>query len=278
MSKAVQLGFLYIRLQHLHKALEWLKSAPIESSDYGSCLDAQGHIYAQLGEYDKSIKYCEEALQWRYQNEKSPHSLFLCINCLASAFISVKEYKMAIVKLEEAILKDKEIFGESSPSMILMLLMHKLGYAYYGIGNVILALKTLKAVEEMQRKFATVFGEEIVDLNINMALSFSKLGQDDQAEEYMKRAIRHSHKLYGVNNLSVNLASVYNAAGLVHASKGSNKAVSFFERSLEIHEQVFSDGPHLGKIITQTGSKHFSKFYLSFKSEVFNNINLIKSK
>ena len=277
-SKEVQLGFLYLRLQHLHKALKWMRSVPKDSSDYERCLDAQGHIYARLGEYDKSIKYYEEALQWRYQNEKSPHSLFLSINCLASAFISVKEYKMAIVKLEEAILKHKEIFGESSPSMILMLLMHKLGYAYYGIGNVILALKTLKAVEEMQRKFATVFEEEIVDLNINMALSFSKLRQDDQAEKYMKRAIRHSHKLYGVNNLSINLARVYNAAGLVHTRKRSNKAVSFFERSLEIYQQVFSDGPHLGKIITQTGSKHFSKFYLSFKSEVFNNINLMKSR
>ena len=274
----MQLGFLYIRLQHLHKALEWLKSAPKESSDYGSCLETQGHIYAQFGEYDKSIRYYEEALQWRYQNEKSPHSLFLCINGLASAFISAKEYKMAIVKLEEAILKHKEIFGKSSLSMILMLLMRNLGVAYYGIGNVILALKTLKAVEEMQRKFSTVFEGQIVDLNINMALSFSKLRQDDQAEEYMKRTIRHSHKLYGVNNLSLNLARVYNATGLVHARKRSNKAVSFFERSLEIHQQVFSDSPHIGKIITQTGSQHFSEFYLSFKSEIFNNINLIKSK
>ena len=258
-SKEVQLGSLYLRLQHLHKALKWMRSAPKDSSDYGSCLDAQGLIYAQLGEYDKSIKYYEEALQWRYQNEKCPHSLLLCVNRLASAFISVNEHKMAIVKLEEAILKHKEIFGESSLSMTLMLLMHNLGFAYYDMENVILALKTLKEVEEMQKKIAIVSEEEIIDLNINMALSFSKLGHDDQAEEYMKRAIRHSHKLYGVNNLSINLARVYTAAGLVHIRKRSSKAVSFFERSLEVLQQLFNDSPHIGKIITQSCSKHFSE-------------------
>ena len=277
LSKAVQLGFLYIRLQHLHKALEWLKSAPKESSDYGSCLDAQGHIYAQLGEYDKSIKYYEEALQWHSQNEKSPHSLLLYTNNLASALIFAKRCKVATVKLEEAILKHKEIFGESSPSMILMMLMLNLGCAYCDIGNVNLAVKTLKAAEEMQKRLAAVFEEKIIILNTYMALSFSLLDQHEQAEEYMERAIRHSHKLYGENNLSINLAGVYTVAGSVHIRKRSNKAVSFLKRSLEIQEQVFSDRPHVGKIKTQSGSKYFSKFNLSLKSEVLNSIKLIKA-
>lgn len=87
----------------------------------------------------------------------------------------------------------------------------------------------------------------------------------------MEQAIRHSHKLYGVNNLSINLARVYNLAGLVHSRKRSNKAMSFFERSLEFYQQVFSDRPHLGKIMTiaKSGSKHFSKWNLSSKSAVF---------
>ena len=277
LSTAVQLGFLYIRLQHLHKALEWLKSAPKESSDYGTSLDAQGHIYAQLGEFDKSIQCFEEALQWQYQNEKSPHSLLYCNNNLARAFIFAKRCKVATLKLEEAILKHKEIFGESSPSMILMLLMLNLGYAYCDIGNVILAVKTLKAAEEMQKRLGTVFEENIISLNTYMALSFSLLDQHEQAEEYIERAIRHSHKLYGENNLSINLARVYNVAGSVHIRKRSNKAVSFLKRSLEIQEQVFSDSSHVGKIKTQSGSKCFSKFNLSLKSEVLNSIKLIKA-
>ena len=94
----------------------------------------------------------------------------------------------------------------------------------------------------------------------------------------MERAIRHSRNLYGENNLSTSWALVYNVAGLVYAGKRSNKAVSFYERSFEFYQQLFSDSPHLGKIKTQSGSKHFSKFNLSFKSEVLNNIKLIKSK
>ena len=280
-SKAVQLGFLYIRLQHLHKALEWLKSVPKESSDYGRCLDGQGHIYAQLGNLDKSIQCFEEGLQWRYQNKRSPDLLLLCINNLAGVLIVAKRYKMATARLEEAICKHKEMFGERSPSVILMLLMQNLGYAYYAIGKVILAVKTLKAAEEMQKRLGAVYDDNIIGPNIYMALSFSELNQHEQAEEYMERAIRQSHKLYGENNLSMNLARVYNVAGLVHTRKRSNKAVSFFERSLEFHEQVFSESPHIGKIKTQGGSnifRYFSKFNLSFKSEVLNNIKLIKSK
>ena len=277
-SKAVQLGFHYLRLQHLHKALEWLKSAPKESSDYGRCLDGQGHVYTQLGEFDKGIQCFEEALQWHYQNQQSPHLLLRCINDLARVLISAKKYKMATAKLEEAICKHKRMFGERSPSVILMSLMQNLGFVHYDTGNVILAVKTLKAAEEMQRRFTRVFDEYIILQNTYMALSFSKLDQHGQAEEYMERAIRHSHKLYGENNLSTNLARVYNLAGLVYTRKRSNKAESFLERSLEFHQQVFSDIPHIGKIITQSGTKHFSKFNPSFKSEVFNNINLIKSK
>ena len=249
-SKAVQLGFLYIRLQHLHKALEWLKSAPKESSDYGSSLDGQGLIYVQLGEFDKSIQCFEEALQWHYQNQQSPNLLLQCINNLARVLVSARKYKMATVRLEEAICKHKEMFGESSPSVILMSLTQSLGYVHYDIGNVILAVETLKAAEEMQRRLATVYDDNIINQNIYMALSFSKLDQHEQAEEYMERAIRHSHKLYGVNNLSIHLARVYNVAGLVQSRKRSNKAVSFFERSLEFHQQLFSDSPHLGKITT----------------------------
>ena len=276
-SKAVQLGFHYLRLQHLHKALEWLKSAPKESSDYGRCLDGQGHIYAQFGKLDKSIQCYEEGLQWRFQNKKSPDLLLLCINNLASVLIVAKKIKMATAKLEEAICKHKEMFGERSPSVILMLLMQNLGYAYCTFGNVILAVKTLKAAEEMQKRLATVYDGNIIIQNICMALSFSELNQHEQAEEYMERAIRHSHKLYGENNLSINLARVYNEAGSVHARKRSNKAVSFFERSLEFYQQVFNDSPHIGKIKTQSGSKYFSIFNLSFKSEVLNNIKLIKA-
>ena len=277
-SKAVQLGFLYIRLQHLHKALEWLKSAPKESSDYGSSLNGQGHIYAHLGELDKSIQCLEEALQWHYQNEKSPDSLLRCINNLACVLTMAKKYKMATAKLEEGICKHKEMFGEGSPSVILMLSMQNLGNAYCKIGNVILAVETLKAAEEMQRRLATVHDDNIINQNMYMALSFSELDQHEQAEECMERAIRHSHKLYGENNVSIHLGQVYTMAGLVHSRKRSNKAVSFFERSLEFYQQVFSDSPHIGKIITESGSKHFSKFNLPFKSEVFNNINNIFSK
>ena len=255
-SKAVQLGFLYLRLQQLHKALEWMRSAPKDSLDYGSCLNGQGYIYVQFGEFEKGIECFEEALQWHYHNEQSPHSLLHCINNLAFAFIFVKRYKMATVKLEEAICKHKEIYGERPPSVILMSSMQNLGYVHYEIGSVILALKTLKAAEEMQRRLTRVPDEYIILQNIYMSLSFSKLDQHEQAEEYMERAIRNSHKLYGENNLSTHLARVYNLAGLVYTRKRSNKAVSFFERSLEFHQQVFSDSPHIGKIITQSGSKN----------------------
>ena len=277
-SKAVQLGFLYLRLQQSHKALDWMRSAPKDSSVYGSCLRGQGYIYYQFGEIEKGIECFEEAVQWHYQNEQSPHLLLYCINDLARLLIAANKYKMATAKLEEAICKHKELFGERFQSVILMVLMQNLGYAYCEIGNVILAVETLKAAEEMQRRLPTVHDEDIIIQNMYMARSFSKLDQHEQAQEYMERAIRHGHKLYGENNLNINLAQVYNMAGLVHTRKRSNKAVSFFERSLEFYQQVFSDSAHIGKIITESGSKHFSKFNLPFKSEVFNNINLIKSK
>ena len=182
-SKEVQLGSLYLRLQHLHKALKWMRSVPKESSDYGRSLGIQGYIYVHFAEFEKAVECFEEALQWHYQNEQSPRSLLRCINNLAFSSIYVSRYEIAIVKLEEAICKHKEIYGERYPSMILLSLMQNLGLVYYEIGSVILAVKTLKAAEEMQRRLTRVSDESIILQNIYMALSFSMLDQHEQAAE-----------------------------------------------------------------------------------------------
>ena len=259
-SREVLFGFLYYRLQNLHKALEWMKSVSNDSPDYKYSQNGQGHIYFQFGEYDKSVECFEEALQCFYQSEEMSAPGFLaCIGSLGFALLQMRRYKMAIIRFEEAICIHSDIYGEGSQTIFLATLMQKLGLAYYELGDMGLAIKTFKAVQEMQKKFTKVPDEQVILLNVYMALSLSKVDQHEQALEYIERTLLLSHKVYGANNVNVHLARVYNLAGLVYSRKLSDKAVSFFERCLEIHQRVFGDNPHYGKILA--GSLRFCKKY-----------------
>lgn len=247
-SRRVSLGFLYFRLQNLHKALEWMKSVPIDSPDYGKSKEGQGHIYFQLSDYAKSVECFEEALQCYYQSDElSATDLLSCIGSLGFTLLRIGKYKVAIIRLEEAISKHCDVFGEGSQTVLLATLMQKLGYTHYELGDMGLAVKILKAVQEMQNGFSKIPDEQDINLNVFIALSLSKVDQHDEALKYIERGLELSHKIYGANNLNLNLARVYNLAGLVYARKSSCKAVSFFKRCLEIHQLLFGDNPHRGK-------------------------------
>ena len=148
-SKAVLLGFFYYRLQNFDEALKWVESVSKDSQYYVHTLAAQGHINLEFGDYDKSIKCFEEALQLGYQNEPNADVFKLSIS-LATALYKVGKYKMAIDKLNEAIYKHEEIFRKKCEKDYLIILMGTLGYTYHYLGDLSLALKYFEEAKEIQ--------------------------------------------------------------------------------------------------------------------------------
>ncbi|XP_028410641.1 uncharacterized protein LOC114533329 [Dendronephthya gigantea] len=251
MPKAVQMGHLYFRLQNFHKSLEWMKSAPKDRPYYASSLSGQGKVYLIFGEYAKSIGCFEEALQfieWD-EYESGPH-VISWYNDLAYALLRVGKYKMARMRLEEAVCKHNEMYNEGSKTVFLSGLMQNLGVAYGMLGDTALAVETYNEVREINKGLTKVPDAPVIYLNIHMAFALSELGQHAQSLEYIERALQLSHKVFGANNLSIHLADIYHIAAVVYGRCNLNdKAVSLFKRSLELYKLLFGDKPYPGKMM-----------------------------
>ena len=250
-SKAMRLGYLYLRLQNLQKALKWMES---ESKDSLNSFHGKGFVHFECQKYEKSVECFEEALQLHYKNEeKSNLDVVKCINGLAVALMHMGKNKLAISKLEEAIRKHSEIYREGSQTMALMSLLLNLGFGYRNIGDVSQAVETFKKVQELEKGLTNVPDQEMIHINLNMAVSLSDLGEHAQSLEYLERALRRSHIVFGEHTISSRLAHIYEVVASVYCRCNlDTEAVYFFKRSLNLFHLVFGDKPHPGKTYTDT--------------------------
>ena len=252
-SKTILIGTLYYRLQNFHKALEWMKSESKDSPDYSVSLNGQGMIHNEYGEFEKSVKCFQNALEVHYQNEGNSNlSVLRCLDNLAVSLLRIGQYETARIKLEEAIKKHNEIYGEGSETITLSRLMQNLGLAYHELGNMGLAVETFKEVQKMQNRLTDVPDRDVIHLALNIALSFTELDEHAQSLEYVKQALHLSKKLFGEADLSTELSLIYVNAGTVYEHCNlNNEALAWYKRSLELLRLVFDDNPHPGKTLNK---------------------------
>jgi tetratricopeptide (TPR) repeat protein len=249
-SNAFLLGIHYYRLQNFREALNWVKSVSKDNPYYVHCLVAQGHIYFESGEYDKSIKCFEEALEMDYQNESSADVPKL-YNGLANALLKVGEHEMAIDRTEEAINKHNEIFGKKSQDSSLIILWVDLGNIYHSLQRFDLALQAFNKAQEIEKELTSVPDMFVACIYINLAVTLSELDQQEKSIKCIEKGLQLSQKVLGKDNLSIFLAEHYTIAGRVyHRCKQEDDAVRFFERSLELYECIVGNYPHPGKYTT----------------------------
>ncbi len=191
-SKEFFMGQFYIRMQNFPKALEWMKSIPEDSREYAHSLDQQSGIYLHYGEHEKSIECSEKALEVHYQNEEmSSLNVVKGIHNLAAALLVAGQYEKAKIRLEEAIGKHNEIYGQSFLTIELCVLMRHLGSVYSNLGQKILAFETYKKVEQMQHRLRGVPDAEVISLYSDMATLLTEIDRHSQslAMEYMEKSV-----------------------------------------------------------------------------------------
>ena len=251
-SKATQLGYVYARLQNFRKALKWMKSVPEDSPDYINSLVGQGLIYFESGEFDKAAECLEEAL--KLHDEKGGVSnlkVVECLNGLAAVLMWKGEHEKSITKLEKAIHKQSEIYGEGPRSAFLIGLLVNRGYCYHMLDDEKSAVKTFKDALKKVEGLTNVPKQTMIALNLFMALSLSCLDEHSKSLKYLEQGLKLSNEAYGEGTPSASLALFYKIAGDIHdRCNQDNEAVSFFNRSLKLYHRLGGNKPHPGKIIT----------------------------
>ena len=221
-----------------------MESISEDSTDYPGALYGLGLIYLRNEQYGKSVEYLEKALEAHFKNEKMSNLHVLQgMSSLAMALLQSGKYEEAKFKLEEAIDKHDEIYCQDSQTIELCFLMRRLGSAYSKLGDSALALEIFRKVEKMQSSLTDVPDNEIIKTHFIMASSLYS-----ESLEYVKKALHLSHKLFGKNNLSIELASIYLGAGVVYEHcLLHGEAMSWYERSLELFHLVFGKNPCQGQ-------------------------------
>ncbi len=245
-SKAKVSAQLYSRLQNFPKALESLKSVPKDSPDYAGCVNMQGSLYMDLGEYEKAIE-CFEIASECVQNE-----VVAFLFNLANALRQSCQFAKAKIKLEEALRLHNEISRDGEETIFSSRIMLTLGILFYQLRDMGSAIETLQKVEQLQKQLKSCGDMDVIQLNLFMALALSESNEQSQHDQtflYLGRVLKLSHQIFGEHNLSSELSNIYYYVGKVYANcKLNDAALSWYERSLELLESVHGDTPNAGEV------------------------------
>ena len=238
---------LYTRLQNFPKALECLKSISKNSPEYARCVSVRGQLHAIKEEWEKATECFETALEY----SQNPVNSLSYHRDVANSLIQCHQFKKAKNQLEKAMKLHDEIYGEGSETIVLSQLMLELGTADDGLDDFPSAIKTYQRVEYMQKRITRCSDMNVINLNIDMAFSYSRLSQNnDQALDYLKRALCISHKIFGKHDLSCELLKIYQNAAVVYRNCGRyHEASLMLERCLKLTESLHGDTPNSGKIV-----------------------------
>ena len=102
-----------------------------------------------------------------------------------------------------------EIYAKGSETILSSQLMPERGKLFQGLEDNRLAIETFQKVEQMHEGMTRCGDREVIRLNLAMALSHSKLGQNDRSLDYSNRALCLSLKTLGEHNISVMSFSIY---------------------------------------------------------------------
>ena len=251
-SMAALKSYFYFRLEKSAKALECLKSIPKDFPDYHQRAFYEGLYRESNGEYKEAIECYETALEYS-RNQTSNlwyHSRILHVLNISS------QVKKATSKFEEAMKLHDEIYGEGSETIILSKLMKERANIFYVLQDFPSAIKMFQKVEQMQKRMTRRNDLEVISLNLEMALSYSGLCQNDRSFDralclHLDRALCLSKKVFGKDNLSNQLPQIYlHVARVYYNCNQYDKAKSWIDKSLKLTQSLHGDTPHLGKIVT----------------------------
>lgn len=167
-----------------------------ERTDYLSDLANLAHT---LGEYEKAVKYYEQALAINLKTNGEDHpDVAISRNNLGAALDSLGEYEKAINHYEKALASDLKTYGEDHPDVAID--RNNLGMALLALGEY------KKAIVHLEQALASdlkSYGEnhsQVATYRNNLAGAWYALGDYKKAYAYLQQALEGFEKVFGANH------------------------------------------------------------------------------
>lgn len=251
-DKAVSVIFYYKLHQYLDKAgyhrtlvglyegilpEDHLNGEPLldDLETHSTILGNLGIAYGDLGEVEKSIRYCEKALEIaREIGDK--HGEGSDLGNLGLAYTRLGDHKKGIEYYQMALEISRQIDDRAGEGADL----GNLGVAYSRIGEVEKAIEYYEEAFKISQEIGDEYGE--VDHLGNLGNAYKDLGQVEKAIEYYEMALEISRDIGDKHNEVVSLKSLGETCG----SLGDvEKAIECYEMALGIGKGM-RDGKVIG--------------------------------
>jgi CHAT domain-containing protein/Tfp pilus assembly protein PilF len=217
--------------RYLEAAEMFEKSAEAERKSHHPRLDWlaaevgwAGYFFLQVGQFDKALKYYEEALAINRKlgkEDKVAHYF----NSIGSVYKEWGQYDKALKYREEALVINRKLGKETALSSNL----NNIGFIYRIWGQYDKALKYYEEALSINRKLDRQ-DHVAKDLN-NIGAVYKARRQYSKAIKCLKESLAINRKLDNQNGIAAN----FNNIGLMYMDRGQyNKAIKHFEEALAI--------------------------------------------
>jgi tetratricopeptide (TPR) repeat protein len=266
---------------------EFSKAAILQPQN-STYLNAYSSVLNELGEYNKSIEYLEQALQCDLNTYGEGHpNVARTRNNLGSLYEVLCDYPKALKHLDLALANGINIYGENHSTVAAT--RNNLGLVYEALGDYPEAIEYYYLALKSD---LNSYGEDHPQVALrcsNLGSVYNALGNYPKAIEYYHLALNSDLNTYGEGHPTVavrrnNLGSVYDALG------DYPKAFDYYEQALEKGCKVYGeDHPtvatyrnNLGRVYGALGNypksiEHLEQAYQSMLSTFGANHPSIKS-
>lgn len=229
-AQAAQKSELYLKAAQLYEKsiLAEKDSSKVRNVNLILALDGAGLCYYTMNEYEKALKYFEEAFIIAKAFE-TDESIAMRFSNLGELSKSLGQYERAIKYYEESL----SIFRKIKQDDNVVIILSFIGISYNDWGQYDSALKYYKEALSINKKNGA---ESEVVLNLNSIGSvYQSWGQYEKALKYYEEALTRSKKRDKEEEISVCLNNI----GVVYNSWGQyDKALEYFESTFAINKKI----------------------------------------
>lgn len=196
------LGATYRYLKSFDKAMfmfqEALRYLDTRDPQYGLCLSYIGHLHGDMGNYQRSLQYMEQAFPYIEQSFGSEHPQYggILFN-IGTAHANLGNYDQAILHIQQA-MPFFERFGKDNPEVGRILSV--LGTLYRKIGNHEDALTMLNQAKQIFEQHQLEQHPTYGEILSHLGLLWDNLQQWDKAIPFHQEAMQIGELVLGKEN------------------------------------------------------------------------------
>ncbi|CAH1273891.1 KLC2 [Branchiostoma lanceolatum] len=268
MPKARVQGMMYRELCKYSLAISYFHEA-IKTTDVTDpeetmlLLGNIGHSSRMVGDCQKAISYCEQALKMHgeiHGQGASHPDLIAIVSNLGGAWSSMGDQRKTISYYEQALQMKRSIYGQSTAHPDIAVLLNNLGAAWHDEGDY---RKEISYYEQALPMYRGIYGESsahpaIAKLLNNLGLAWDDLGEHRRAVRYYEQALQMKRDVYGQTTAHPDIAiSLANLGTALNRLGDNRKAIVYIEQALKMYRSIYGQTtahPDIATLLNNIGS------------------------